>query len=384
MTLWRIHVVVTDRPGRLGEIAVAVGRTGANIVSLHVVGEPSDDGSVVDELLVDLPKGLPVPAVVEQLEAVEAEVELVARADAAELSDQVTTALALARVVVADPGSASRAVAALLRAEIVPPDPPGRDTAAADAVANGFQHPIPSPARPPGSGPAAAGSNGRGWSPPHRCDVVGGRLRVHLGRAWPFTATEVARGTALLELATQLAGGGGRPAPPTMGRALLSDGSEVELRIATPADAPLVAALHARSTPESRRLRFLSSTPKLGPDALRDLVSMDAEHAAVLAMTVDGGHAVGLGNLSPCGPGCAELALLVEDAWQGRGLGTALLRRLVELARDRQLEALSATAHVGHHRLTRLLRRAGLRPQAWIEDGLLQVRADLGKLHAGL
>ena len=53
MTLWRLHVDVADQPGRLGALAAAIGGCGANIVSLHVVGEPSDDGAVTDELLAE-------------------------------------------------------------------------------------------------------------------------------------------------------------------------------------------------------------------------------------------------------------------------------------------------------------------------------------------
>ena len=52
MALWRVHVELEDRPGRLGELATAVGATGCNIISVHVVGEPTDAGSVTDELIV--------------------------------------------------------------------------------------------------------------------------------------------------------------------------------------------------------------------------------------------------------------------------------------------------------------------------------------------
>ena len=39
MALWRMHVELEDRPGRLGGLATAVGGAGCNILSLHVVGE---------------------------------------------------------------------------------------------------------------------------------------------------------------------------------------------------------------------------------------------------------------------------------------------------------------------------------------------------------
>ncbi|MGH3884793.1 MAG: hypothetical protein ACRDRC_15510, partial [Pseudonocardiaceae bacterium] len=118
MTLWRLHVDVADQPGQLGALAAAIGGCGANIVSLHVVGEPAHDGAVTDELLVRVPPQLPVPTLVEAVEAAGFRATVVVQADAQALADPVSTALALAHCVAVDPGSAARAVAVLLRAEL--------------------------------------------------------------------------------------------------------------------------------------------------------------------------------------------------------------------------------------------------------------------------
>lgn len=100
------------------------------------------------------------------------------------------------------------------------------------------------------------------------------------------------------------------------------------------------------------------------------------ELAAVVGATgrdTDGGSAVGLGTLRPTG----QVALLVEDAWQGRGVGTTLTRRLVHLARQCGHQEIVAETRADNHRLIRLLRRSGLRPQGRQVDGMLHVRADL-------
>ena len=111
MALWRVHVELEDRPGRLGELATAVGAAGCNILSVHVVGEPTDRGSVTDELLVRVPEGIDPSVLIMAAARVKAPCTLHVPADATELSDPVTTALALARMVAADPGSAPRATA---------------------------------------------------------------------------------------------------------------------------------------------------------------------------------------------------------------------------------------------------------------------------------
>lgn len=333
MTLWRLHVDVADQPGRLGALAAAIGGCGANIVSLHVVGEPTQDGAVTDELLVRVPPRLAVPALVEAVEAADFRVTVVVQADAQALADPVSTALALAHCVAVDPGSAARAVAALLRAELAGAGAP----------------------------PAA-----------HHAEVGTGTTRVRLRRGWPFTATEIAQASALLELAGS---SDGRRLPPPRASVQLTDGSEVVLRAATAADSPLVAALHARCSPQTRALRSLPTRPGLAAALLQQLIGAGGS-ASVLAVTTDGGAAVGLANLITSGDS-AEVALLVEDSWQGRGVGTALARKLVELARADQLTELTAVSQVGNSALTRVLRRAGLRPRGRLVGGVLHVRASL-------
>jgi len=347
VALWRVHVELEDRPGRLGELAAAVGATGCNILSVHVVGEPTDCGSVTDELLVRVPEGIDPSVLIMAAARVQAPCTLHVPADATELSDPVTTALALARMVAADPGSAPRAVATLLHARLVDP--------AAAPVRDLHTHPL----------------------------RVGAQ-HLLLGRGWPFTATELSRAAALLELAVQLslAAPAPEPSPDTM--LLLHDGSEVLLREAGPSDVPLVDALHARCSPASRRARFLSPTPRLDPDQLRALVD-PAGGRSVLALTRDGGSAVGLADLrlvelsvepAVASPS-ATFGVLVEDTWQHRGLGTALVRRVAETAVELGMGELQGTVPADEVRITRLLRRAGLRPTAVLADGTLQLNVPL-------
>jgi RimJ/RimL family protein N-acetyltransferase len=343
VALWRVHVELEDRPGRLGELATAVGAAGCNILSVHVVGEPTDRGSVTDELLVRVPEGIDPSVLIMAAARVKAPCTLHVRADATELSDPVTTALALARMVAADPGSAPRAVATLLHARLVDP--------AAAPAPDLHTHPI----------------------------RVGAQ-HLLLGRAWPFTATELSRAAALLELSAQLSLTAPTPEPALDTMLLLHDGSEVLLREAGPSDVPLVDALHARCSPASRRARFLSPSPRLNPQQLRALVD-PVGGRSVLALTRDGGSAVGLADLRLADPVAptptATFGVLVEDTWQHRGLGTALVRRVAETAEELGMRELIGTVPADEVRITRLLRRAGLRPTAVLADGTLQLNVPL-------
>jgi len=338
-----MHVELADQPGRLGGLATAVGGAGCNILSLHVVGEPADDGSVTDELIVQVPDDVEPAGLIDAVEAAAIPCTLLVRADATELSDPATTALALARMVVADPGSAPSAVATMLRASLVDPTAP-----------------------PSG----------------HVHTLRGGTQQIHVGRAWPFTATELSRAAALLELATQLSIRAPVRSTGADRGLLLRDGSEVRLRVAEPGDGPLVAALHARCSRGSRRSRYLNPAPRLLPDELAALLGPPASPTAlhtVLAVTPDGGSAVGIANLDPEPelPGAARAAVLVEDGWQGRGLGTALLRHLADVAAEQGLAEIVGCARPDDVGITRLLRRAGLRPAAEILGTEVRLRATL-------
>jgi GNAT superfamily N-acetyltransferase len=340
VALWRVHVELEDRPGRLGELATAVGAAGGNILALHLVGEPADDGSVTDELLVKLPDGADLGALPDAVRAVGIPCTLMVPADATELADSATTALALARMVAADPGSAPRAAATLLRARLV--DPAGIDPAE------------------------------------HVCRLRIGAQQLELHRAWPFTATEISRAAALLELAAQLELRAPAPVPATELIVQLRGGSQVRLRSAEPSDTPLVAALHARCSPQTRRARFLNPTPQLPPGELAELLGGAPERGgAVLAVTTDGGSAVGMATVAPMAAGAARFAVLVEDAWQGRGLGTALIRWIADTAVERGALELVGVARPDALGVTRLLRRAGLRPTTQLVRGEMRLRAPL-------
>jgi hypothetical protein len=58
-------------------------------------------------------------------------------------------------------------------------------------------------------------------------------------------------------------------------------------------------------------------------------------------------------------------------------VGTALTRKLAELARAQQRTELTAVSEAGNYALTRVLRRAGLRPRGRLEAGALHIRAPL-------
>lgn len=99
-----------------------------------------------------------------------------------------------------------------------------------------------------------------------------------------------------------------------------------------PGDLEAARALHRRCSARTLAARYFGP-PARADDYLPHLLA--PRHGHTLAARARGGGALaGLGHLLWDGPEEAEVALLVADGWQRRGVGSALLRRLAVLAAD--------------------------------------------------
>ena len=143
--------------------------------------------------------------------------------------------------------------------------------------------------------------------------------------------------------------------------AALRDGTRVEIRAIRPEDRSGLAEGFERLSPESRYRRFFTGASKLGERELDYLVNVDHhDHEALLAIDPASRDGVGVARYVRTGPETAEPAVVVADDWQGRGVGSALLRRLVQRARSEgirrfeapvlagNVEAIRALEHLGH------------------------------------
>jgi GNAT superfamily N-acetyltransferase len=150
--------------------------------------------------------------------------------------------------------------------------------------------------------------------------------------------------------------------------------SSVRVRVARIEDAVGVREMHERCSPETRRLRYFTSAPQLPASALARL--LEPRDGASLVAVAPNGTIGALATLfHPTGDSAGEVALLVEDEWQRRGLGTTLLGSLVELAAARGLTELRAHVLPWNRRMLALFERAGLSGRRSYEDGLVLVRA---------
>ena len=143
-------------------------------------------------------------------------------------------------------------------------------------------------------------------------------------------------------------------------------------------DEPLFVRLWPRLSPDTVYRRFHSPIRGLSREALHHLVDVDHDlREAVVAVV--GGDVVGVARYdrSPGDPTTAEFAVVVEDAWQGLGLGRQLLTELIELAAARGVATLTATVQRDNDRVIGLIRRLLPRAQFTPDADVLDVRCSL-------
>jgi ribosomal protein S18 acetylase RimI-like enzyme len=320
MALWRIRATVDDRPGYLSVLTASLALRSVNILAVQV---HTTEAGAVDDFLVDAPDTATEADLLGAIARGRGRNAFVARAEAEGLADQPTRALALAGRLVHDPDTLGEALVAVLDATEVRwrPDP-------------------------------LRGRPGYDDSRMTLADPAGGSYEVLRARP-EFTPAEYARAQALVEVAASTVRRHQEQAT-----LLLPDGAELILRAATADDLDGVRGLHERCSTAALQSRYLGGGAP-AEAKLRRLLE-PAGGYTLLAVAADG-RVVAMANLLAEGD-LGEIAVLIEDDWQRRGIGTALTRRLFAYAERGRFAALVAHTAADNVAMLRTLRRLGAGP----------------------
>lgn len=352
--LWRMRTTVRDEPGSLAALCTALAHGKVDILSLQA--HPLAEGTV-DEFLLRAPADLPAAEISRGVSHAGGSGTWIERADAHDLVDAPTRILGLATRTALDAAELPLALRQLL----------GRCTIRS----------LPAKAQGTPSGPrtdkAADGAPVEGALEGEGTVL---RLRAPDGEVitverpyLPFTPTEFARARALVELDTRL----GPRIPRSQDVLTLAEGSSITVRRADTADVDAAKAMHERCSQRTLGMRYH------GPvrDADRYLNHLlSPRFGRTLAVRTASGRIVGLGHLLWDGDE-TEIALLVEDDWQRRGIGSELLGRLVAMAVEAGCESVYAVTQASNTGMVAAMRGLGLPLDYQIEEGTLVITARL-------
>ncbi len=152
----------------------------------------------------------------------------------------------------------------------------------------------------------------------------------------------------------------------------LKSGSTYVVRPLRWTDADNLKRFLASLSEESRFMRFLSNIKEFTPKQLARLTQIDYHRDIALAAVVDHGdreELIGVARymLLP-NTSSAEFALVVQDAYQGQGIGSTLMTSLFEVARDQQLKEIEGMVLANNASMLALMARLGFRIETDPED----------------
>lgn len=329
--LWRVRTTLADRPGFLAEIAVACGRADLNIVGLQVFPTTPQ---VTDELVVRAPDGWTDVRVAELFEAAGGCGVSATRVSEASLGDAPTRYLHGVHQVLQE----GREVEAVLR-ELLETEPPD--------VADYTGHDVLTLTRRNGT-------------------------ELRIDRAVPFTAVERERAQALLSLV----GDAGGDVP------LITPSPREEvpvIRVATLADIDAVSAMHERCGVQTLYDRY--QVPLKMPMTTRMARRLVVPDAGVALVVQVGADVVGHGALERVDD-TWTFRMIIEDAWQGQGHGTRLVRRAAGLAKQQGAGHLTIVTAGSSDKLLRAVGHAGFVARVERHDGNVLITVPLRDVRA--
>lgn len=166
----------------------------------------------------------------------------------------------------------------------------------------------------------------------------------------------------------------------------LNDGTDIVIRPIRPEDAEMEAEFVRNLSNEAKYFRFMNALQELSQEMLVRLTQIDYYNE--MALIAVRPHAAGPDDVSEEQIGVVryttnldqkscEFALVVADAWQGRGIGHQMMQKLMEIARDRGLERMDGQVLSSNARMLNLMKSLGFRIEHDPEDSAVK-RVEIG------
>ncbi|HZY29306.1 MAG TPA: GNAT family N-acetyltransferase [Jiangellaceae bacterium] len=157
---------------------------------------------------------------------------------------------------------------------------------------------------------------------------------------------------------------------------VLSDGATAHLRPIRPDDADRLVEFYGRVSDDSKYFRFFVPYPTLSPRDVETFTQVDHTDRVALIVLI-GDEMIAVGRYERIDAGQAEVAFLVEDDHQGRGVGSVLLEHLAQAARERGIGRFVAEVLPHNHKMITVFSEAGYTIASRLTDGIVHVEFEI-------
>lgn len=157
---------------------------------------------------------------------------------------------------------------------------------------------------------------------------------------------------------------------------LLRDGTAAHLRPIKPEDAEALVAFYSRVSDESKYYRFFAPYPQLSDSDVQKFTHVDGVKRVAFILTL-GKDLIAVGRFDAINDTDAEVAFLVEDAHQGRGIAQLLLEHLAQAGRELGYKRFFADVLPENIRMIQVFNEMGYSTKRETEFGVIQMTLDI-------
>jgi acetyltransferase len=156
-----------------------------------------------------------------------------------------------------------------------------------------------------------------------------------------------------------------------------NDGKTVIYRPIQPDDDDKVLAFYYSLSRETIYFRFFSGRKNVPKSRIRDYTHIDYEKNFAMVVEHEG-KIIGIGHyIITESPETAEMAVVMHDNWQRKGIGTHFLKYLISIAKERGIKHITATILLENYKILKTIEKLGFKFTKKLEEGDLLVEADI-------
>lgn len=162
-------------------------------------------------------------------------------------------------------------------------------------------------------------------------------------------------------------------------RYLTVEGERLKIRPVSPKDDDAVLELYYSLSQETVYFRFFLSKKNVPKSRVRRYTRIDYERNFALVVERPNGKLIGIGRfiVDKEDPKAVEMAIVMTDTYQRKGIGSLLIKYLTVIAREKGIERIYATLLADNYKILKTINKLGFKFKKYLEDGDIRVEGEI-------